>query len=88
MKAKYSVFGSIALCLFLSVEAQATTLDDIGFTDLSLELGAYLPDGSSIAVTQVEAPNATPTGACIPDKFLITNLSITEFTSKNINDKN
>ncbi|MCK5002439.1 MAG: dockerin type I repeat-containing protein [Gammaproteobacteria bacterium] len=64
MKAKYSIFGSIVLCTFLAVEAQATTLDDIGFTDLSLELGAALPDGASIAVTQVEAPNPT---ACMPD---------------------
>ena len=72
MRTKYSFFGSIALCLFLSVEAQAATLDDIGFTDLSLELGAGVPDGGSIAVTQVEALSS---GACAPD------MTLTEFSS-------
>lgn len=64
MKTKFSIFSSILLCTFLAVEAQATALDDIGFTDLSLELGAALPDGSSITVTQVEAPTSS---ACAPD---------------------
>ena len=64
MKTKPSIFSSILLCTFFVVEAQATALDDIGFTDLSLELGTALPDGSNITVTQVEAPISS---ACIPD---------------------
>ena len=73
MKIKSSLFSTIFLgALLVVVEAQAGTLDDIGFTDLKLELGSALPDGSSITVTQVEAPNpldsVTLTGPCIPNK--------------------
>ena len=68
MKTKLLFPCSFLICMFSIANVQAvSTLDDIGFTDLSLELGADLPDGSSITVTQVEAPNAGPPGACIPD---------------------
>ena len=63
--------------MLLVVEAQAGTLDDIGFTDLKLELGSTLPDGSSIALTQVEAPAS---GACAPD------MTIAEFSTITFND--
>ena len=67
---KSSFFSSIFLCMIFSAGAQASTLDEIGFTDLKLELGSGLPDGSSITVTQVEAPiipTGETTGSCIPD---------------------
>lgn len=78
MKIKSSLFSAIFLvALLVAVEAQAGTLDDIGFTDLKLELGGALPDGSSIAVTQVEAPVLV---ACAP------NMALAEFELITFND--
>ena len=74
MKTKYSIFNSILLCVLFVAEAQASTLDDIGFTDLSLELGMALPDGGGIIVTQVEVSIG---GACAPD---ITNSEFNSIT--------
>ncbi len=67
MNTKYSLFCTIFMGALLAVDAQAGTLDDIGFTDLKLELGSALPDAGSISVTQVEA---ILSGACAPDKTL------------------
>lgn len=78
MKTKYSLFSTIFLAaLLVAVEVQAGTLDDIGFTDLKLELGSALPDGGSIAVTQAEAPVSV---ACIPD------MTLAEFNLITFND--
>lgn len=77
MKTKLPLFSAILLSTLLTVEVQAGTLDDIGFTDLKLELGSALPDGSSIAVTQVEAPVS---GACAPD------MTRSEFSNITFND--
>ncbi len=67
MNTKYSLFCTIFMGALLAVDAQADTLDDIGFTDLELELGSALPDAGSISVTQVEAILSE---ACAPDKTL------------------
>ena len=77
MKTAFSLFSAILLCTLSSLESQAGTLDDIGFTDLKLELGSALPDGSSISVTQVEAPVSV---ACVP------NTALAEFNLITFND--
>ena len=81
MKIKISNISSIFLLLFLSIEVHATLLDDIDFTDLKLELGTALPDGSSVTVTQAEAPDDTTTPSWVPD------ISSGQFTSKIFNDR-
>ncbi|MCW8831249.1 MAG: hypothetical protein OQK32_06995 [Gammaproteobacteria bacterium] len=67
MKAKYPIFSAIVWCVFFTAKAQAAFLDDIGFTDLKLKLGTGLPDGSSVAVTQTEAPDDATTPSWVPD---------------------
>ncbi|MDH5387591.1 MAG: hypothetical protein OEY06_03970 [Gammaproteobacteria bacterium] len=77
MKIKVIILASVWLCVFFSAVTQATTLDDIGFTDLKLELGVALHDGAGVNVTQVEAPVS---GAWIPD------IASAQFTSKIFNE--
>ncbi|MCW8831624.1 MAG: hypothetical protein OQK32_08920, partial [Gammaproteobacteria bacterium] len=77
MKIRSLIFSSILLCMYSFIEVQAGTLDDISFTDLKLELGTSLPDGSSITVTQVES---SISGACAPD------ISLGELSSKIYNN--
>ncbi|HYQ73467.1 MAG TPA: hypothetical protein VET88_16275, partial [Gammaproteobacteria bacterium] len=43
------------MLLFACAPVRAGYLDDIGYTRLAAELGASLPDGSGVTVTQAEA---------------------------------
>ncbi len=45
----------VCVCFLLPAKASATTFDDIGFTQLQLELGVSTPGGASVTVSHVEA---------------------------------
>jgi hypothetical protein len=76
--------GHRACIAFLIVHAlpgMTTTLDDIGYTKLQAELGAALPVGAGVIVTQVEANNLSDGGiAYSPDP------SHANFSGKTITD--
>lgn len=63
---------------FASAALAQTVKDQVGFTQLSLEVGAGLEDGTGITVGQVEAPDGN--GNYLP------NLAAAEFTGKIITD--
>ena len=59
----------------------ADYFDDVGFTELALELGPMLPDGASVAISQVEASTSTNTPIYFPDT------NNTEFAGKTFSDE-
>ena len=67
-----------ALLVISAGRVSADLKADIGYTELSAELGASLPTGSSVAITQVEAPSS---GNWMP------NAADSQFTGKTIVDK-
>lgn len=56
----------IALSLTLSPIAEATYLDDIGYSALQAQLGALTPTGTGVHVAQVEAPINDVSGGAAP----------------------
>lgn len=71
----------VAVCSLGSTAAQAAYVDDVGYTALTTELGAGLPDGSGVAVSLVEA--AVQSG---DDLAWMPNTADGEFTGKTITD--
>lgn len=70
---------AFAGCVFFASAVSAQTVkDQVGFTQLALEIGAGLENGAGIVVGQVEAPDGN--GNYLP------NLASTEFTGKTITD--
>ena len=65
---------------FSSLLGWADYFDDVGFTELALELGVHLPDGSSVQVSQVEASTSTNSSIYFPDTNNV------EFIAKQIVD--
>lgn len=68
--------------LLLSLPGFATVLDDVGYTALAAQLGAALPTGAGVRVSQIEAPvdlNGNP--AWLPDP------THPELVGKTINDQ-
>ncbi|MGB8168094.1 MAG: hypothetical protein WCF18_11425 [Chthoniobacteraceae bacterium] len=60
-----------AALAFGTAMARAGYKDDIGYTKLQLELGAAMPTGSGVGVSQSEAPlNTTPPFSYLPDTAL------------------
>ncbi|MCE5278135.1 MAG: PEP-CTERM sorting domain-containing protein [Planctomycetaceae bacterium] len=53
------LIGVFALIALLAAPVQAGYLDDIGYTQLVAELGAGVPTGSGISVSQVEAKDSS-----------------------------
>ena len=64
------------LCVLLA-SLRADYKDDIGYTKLALELGASLPTGIGIGVTQVEASSTTT-----PPLDYLPNTALSEFAGK------
>ena len=64
----------VTLCFVVACSSTvwSTPLDDIGLNSLAAELGAAIPNGASVSVTQVEATIASgafaPNPATFPDK--------------------
>ena len=51
-----SVLAVVGLC---TVSASADTLTDVGYYQLQAELGAAIPTGAGVTVSQVEAPDGS-----------------------------
>jgi len=76
-----SVFFAIPLLLVAATTASAGYLDDIGYTALVSQLqeaGTALPDGTGVAVTQVEASTSTTSFVYLPTGSSYTGLTITD----------
>lgn len=72
----------IALSLTLSPIAEATYLDDIGYSALQAQLGALTPTGAGVEVTQVEASTNDVSGGAPP--IFMPDPSNLEFIGKTI----
>ena len=74
---------SYILCyaiLCVTATVHASYKDDIGFTQLMLEEGGNIPDGSGIPVTQAEAASSV----VVSDPVYLPDLNAPEFSSKTI----
>ena len=85
MKIKLLIFISILLGTLLTLEAQATTFDDIGFTRLKTELGTSTPDGTGVKTAQIEAAIDTDPSAAVALSW-IPNTAAAQFTSKTLTE--
>ena len=70
------IAGATVACL-ASASALASIKDDLGYTALSIELGASLPTGAGVSVFQIEARQGG-TGPWAPDS------TIADFSGKTI----
>ncbi len=71
----------LAALLFCGSAVSADYRDDIGYTALQTELGAGIPSGGNVPVTQAEASTSSTSPVYLPDP------SNSQFTGKAITDK-
>lgn len=82
---RLQVFGLIVCSILnFSAPANAGLKDDIGYTQLLLEEGAGLPDGSSVPVTQAEAATAFVVVDEVEYPVYLPDPSHSQFTGKSI----